>query len=150
MLDPETRNAAARRNPVWLILAFAGSVAFWLALDFGIGTAANIGSGIFPLAFAAIIVVISLRSYAVPVEEEAEPWALRPLVAVAGAVLLFILLVEQVGLFPTIVVSMLVAYAGQVERNYWAFLLFAAAFAAAVWLIFVYALSVPLQFIGTS
>lgn len=148
-MDLLRNRAATRRNSIWLALAACGAVAFWLALDFGLGTARNIGSGIFPLALSALMIVISVVSFLFPRAETSEPFSLRPLLAVSGSVVLFIILVERTGMFPAILLSMLAAFLAQTKRDYRPFLIYAAVFAAGVWFIFAYALGVPVAFVRT-
>ena len=68
----------------------------------------------------------------------------RAFLSVTAAVTVFILLVEVVGLLPTVVLSMAIAYAGQSERRYPFFIAHACVFAVGVWLIFSYVLNLPI------
>ena len=148
MSSAEHESGKAHHIVCWLILAAAGSASFWFALDFGLGTATSIGSGVFPLTLSGIIVLLSLYSLIFGGSEGSpEPLAWRPLVAVAGSVVLFIVLVERLGMFPTVLLSMLVAYSWQTEGGYGAFVLYAVMFASGAWLLFTYLLRVPVPFI---
>lgn len=128
----------------WLFIAALGAAAFYFALDFEFGTPSNVGSAIYPLILSSAIILISLYSFVFSPREEPLPQNHRALACVAAAVLLFILLVEVIGLLPTIVLSMTVAYAGQTTGKYRFFLIYAGLFAVTVWLLFSYALSLPI------
>ena len=147
MASTENPTSKPHRNPIWLVLAALGTGAFWLALDFGFGSAANIGSAVFPLALSGIVVAISAWSFAFPRPEAAPPLAWRPLLTVSGSVILFILLIERAGMFPTVVLCMLLAYAAQTERGYPVFVAYAAIFAAGAWVLFSYLLGMPVPFV---
>ena len=133
------------RDYSWLCLTLLGAAAFVLALGFKIGTVSNMGSAIFPLILSAIIAGTSAYSFLLyPRETEPTP-NLRPMLAVAFAVIAFILFVERAGLIPAVIVSMLIAHAGQTEGNYRFFLVYTTLFAAGSWGLFSLALGIPLQ-----
>lgn len=133
-----------KREWSWLAVALFGAGAFVVALDYGFGTAANVGSGIYPLILAGVIVLVSLYSFAFATPTPAIPLAWRPMAAIVGSVLLFCLIVERFGLVPAVVLSMLVAYAAQTERGYGRFLAYAAVFAFGTWALFSYSFNLPL------
>ena len=136
------------RQYVWLVLAAVAAFALWQSLGFGLGTRASVGSGVFPVALAAIILVISMLGFLFPAPDETEPLATRPLLAAAGGVAAFILLIEWAGLVPSVVATMVTAYLGQTERGFPAFLLYAGLFAGAAWVLFAQVLNVPVALIG--
>jgi len=137
------------RDLAWLLLVLFGTGAFVLALDFRFGTVNNIGSAVYPLALSAVIVLISLyalllRRRPAAGDDDASPLDRRPFVAIIAAVVLFCLVVEQFGIVPAVVVSMIVAYTGQGEGNYRFVAVYAALFAFGTWALFSYGLSLPL------
>ncbi len=132
------------RDFSWLFIAALGAAAFYFALDFKFGTFANVGSAVYPLILSAAIILISLYSFVFSPREEPMLMNRRAFLSVTAAVAVFILLVEVAGLLPTVVLSMVIAYAGQSERRYPFFIAYACVFAVGVWLIFSYALNLPI------
>lgn len=132
------------RDLSWLVIAALGAAAFFFATDFGFGSLSNVGSAVYPMILSSMIILISLYSFFFAPREETAPLNSRAMIAVASSVILFILLVEVIGLMPTTILSMFVAYGGQTEKRYRFFLAYACAFAVGVWLLFSYALSLPI------
>ncbi len=132
------------RDFSWLFIAVLGAAAFYFALDFKFGTLANVGSAVYPLILSSAIVLISLYSFIFSPREEPMPMNRRAFLSVTASVAVFILLVEVAGLLPTVVLSMVIAYGGQSERRYPFFIAYACVFAVGVWLIFSYALNLPI------
>ena len=132
------------RDISWLFLAVLGAAAFYFALDFEFGTPSNVGSAVYPLILSSAVVLISLYAFLFSNSEPPLPANTRAMTCICLAVLVFILLVEAVGLLPTIILSMTIAYAGQTTGRYRAFMLYAGAFALVVWLLFSYALNLPI------
>ncbi|ESR24891.1 tripartite tricarboxylate transporter TctB family protein [Lutibaculum baratangense] len=133
-----------RRDLLWLVLAVLGGVAFVVALGFRMGTVSNIGSAVYPLMLSGTIVLISGYALLAGGDAASKPFDVRPFGAIVSAVLLFVLLVERVGLVPAVVVSMVAAYAGQSEGGYLSFLVYAGLFALGTWLLFSFVLGLPL------
>ncbi len=150
MPEPSADPLKVRRHPIWLILALGGASTFWLATGYGHGSLVRIGSGILPMALSVAIIMLSLWSFAFPRDEDQAPFALRPFVAVVLAVIFFILLIERLGMVPTVVITMLTAYLGQVQRNFLPFLLYAVLFAFAAGLLFSVALTLPIPLFGAN
>jgi hypothetical protein len=128
----------------WLFIAAFGAAAIYFALDFQFGTRSNVGSAVYPLLLSSAVVVISLYSFFFGQTEEPMPQNHRALICIAASVLLFILLIEEIGMLPTTVLCMAVAYAGQTHGNFRFFLIYATIFAVVVWLLFSFALSLPI------
>lgn len=148
---PQRAIAPARQPPrqwIWAILAVLGAAATWMAWGFGFGSAMRIGAGALPFALSLAITLVALAAFAFPRAHHAAPIELRPLVAVVLAVILFTLLVERVGLVPAIFATMLTAYLGQVQRDIWAFGIFAALFALGASLLFIKGLKMPVAWLG--
>tara|TARA_B100000427_G_scaffold321121_1_gene321267 strand:+ start:549 stop:971 length:423 start_codon:yes stop_codon:yes gene_type:complete len=131
------------RDISWLFIAALGAAAFYFALDFNFGSLANVGSAVYPLILSSLLIAISLYSFLFAPREQSRPGNRRAFICVSVAVAVFILLVEVVGLLPTIVLSMTIAYAGQTEGRYGFFMAYALVFAVGVWLLFSYALNMP-------
>lgn len=137
-----------RRNPAWLIIAAFGALALWQATGMRMGSARNVGAGVFPLALSGLIVALSLIAFALPPRDRPARLDLRPFLAVTGAVVAFIALVDTAGFVPAVVASMLAAYAGQSEGGYPGFIAYALVFAGACWVLFAWALGIPFRLIG--
>lgn len=133
-----------RKELSWLFLSIFGALSFILALNFRIGSLSDVGSAIYPLILSSIIALISIYSFFFAAREKPVPMNVRALICVSSAVILFILLVERIGLLPSVVLSMFTAYVGQTKRGYAVFLAYACIFAVGTWLLFSYALNLPL------
>ena len=68
--------------------------------------------------------------------------------AVVAAVVIFIATVENLGLIPASVLSMIAAYLGQTNWKFTGFLFYAVCFATAAWLLFTKGLGMPLPAFG--
>lgn len=135
----------------WAVLGLCGAAAFVIALGFGHGQGPRIGSAAFPLALSAGIVLVSLWGLGAAIagaEDEPSTLQLRPLLAVSGAVVFFILAIDRAGILPATVGSMVIAYLGQTERRFAGFLLFAVLFALSVWIVFTVGLGLPVGAFG--
>ena len=85
-----------------ILLAFGAFILYW-GRDYPTGTATQMGSGYFPrllgvtiLLLASGVLIQAFVSRPVPIGG----WAVRPAVAVTGAVVLFAVLVDRLGLVP--------------------------------------------------
>jgi hypothetical protein len=136
----------------WGALGLVGAGAFWMALGFGWGSGPRIGSAPLPVLLSGLLVVVALWGLVETLlgrarDRGAAPeW--RPLVAVAAAVALFAATVEHIGLVPATLGCMFAAYLGQTEPGHGAFMVYAAGFAAVVWLIFSKGLGLPVPAFG--
>ncbi|MGX1100211.1 tripartite tricarboxylate transporter TctB family protein [Amorphus sp. MBR-141] len=128
-----------------LLLILIGAAATYRALDYGIGSAARMGSGYFPLLIGGALVLLGavigiggLRTSAVSVQI---PW--RELVLIALSVASFALIIGRFGLFPALGVSVLLACladrGGGLRRTI-GIVLFSCLL---VWLVFVVGLNSP-------
>ncbi len=132
------------RRLSWIFLAGLGAATSFIAYtSLTMGTVINIGSAVYPLILSGIIFVIAL--YAAVVGDREDPHAvnLRGFTGVVGSVLIFIAAIEYLGLVPTVIASMVVAYAGQTRGGYRFFLVYASLFAVGTWLLFTLALGLP-------
>ena len=128
-----------------LLLILIGAAATYRALDYGIGSAARMGSGYFPLLIGGALVLLGavigiggLRTSAGSVQI---PW--RELVLIALSVASFALIIGRFGLFPALGVSVLLACladrGGGLRRTI-GIVLFSCLL---VWLVFVVGLNSP-------
>lgn len=137
------------RSLTWAFLSLFGAAAFIIALDFGRGAGPRIGSAALPLILSGGIVLISILGLVVPGLDGGEkPFNLRPFAAIVASVVLFILTADGLGLIPATLLTMFAAYLGQGERRFAGFLLYAALFAIAIWLIFAVGLGLPIAAFG--
>jgi hypothetical protein len=145
------------RNPkdFWtgvLYVAFGGA-AFWIARDYGMGSASRMGPGYFPTVLSALLVifgVISLvRSFIVPGPAIGK-LALKAGALVIAATVLFGFLLPRAGLIVALLVLVLLsASASERFRFEWkaaAGLVLLVAFCA---LVFVKGLGVPMPLLGS-
>lgn len=134
----------------WGMLGAVGAVAFWLALGFGWGSGPRIGSAHLPLLLSGLLTAVAawglVDTWRRQIGGTAVQW--RPLIAISAAVVFFAATVERLGLVPAVLVSMVIAYLGQSERDHARFVVFAAGFAALVWLIFAKGLGLPMRAFG--
>ncbi|QGZ34689.1 tripartite tricarboxylate transporter TctB family protein [Stappia indica] len=127
------------------LLALVGAAAAYRALDYGIGSAARMGSGYFPLLIGGALVLLGavigiggLRASATQVHI---PW--RELLLVALSVASFALTIGRFGLFPALGVSVLLACLADRDvglRRTIGIVLFSCLL---VWLVFVIGLNSP-------
>lgn len=132
------------RDLTWPLLALFGAGALYMALDFRFGTINNIGSAVYPLILSSAIVLISLYSIFFGRDGQVTRFDRRPFLAIVSAVILFSLVVERFGVVPAVVLSMIVAYAGQTAGNYRFVVVYAVLFAFGTWALFSYGLGLPL------
>lgn len=127
------------------LLALIGAAAAYRAFDYGIGSAARMGSGYFPLLIGgalvllgAVIAIGGLRASATPVHIPR-----RELFLIAFSVASFALIIGRFGLFPALGVSVLLACLadrGAGLRQAIGIVLFSCLL---VWLVFVIGLNSP-------
>lgn len=127
----------------WGVLILIGVIGFVIALGFGQGESTGIGSGSMPLLLSGLLVAIALVGLFTSPDTSVAALELRPFLAVAGGIVLFVVAVERLGLIPTAMLTMMVSYLGQQQRAYVEFFLFATLFAGAVWLLFTLGLGLP-------
>lgn len=108
------------------------------------GTAINIGSAVYPLILSGVIFVISLYGVIFGDQESSKELDLRGFSGVVASVVAFILTIEHIGIVPSVILSMVIAYAGQSKGGYVFFLVYASLFAVGTWLLFNLALGLPL------
>ena len=129
-----------------MFLAFA-AVAIFVARGYSMGAAGRMGPGYFPMALGIVLgglgLILAIRSFFVA-GERVDGMALRPLLTIVLAVVLFGLLIQHLGLVISLIITIAVsAFASRESRP---LQVSALAVAMAVFSvgIFVYALRLPL------
>jgi hypothetical protein len=135
-----------------LYVAFGGA-AFWIARDYGMGTASRMGPGYFPLVLSALLMlfgVISLvRSFIVPGEAIGK-LALKAGALIIGATAVFGFLLPRAGLIVALLALVLIsASASPKFRFEWKALAGLVALIAFCALVFVKGLGVPMPLLGS-
>jgi Tripartite tricarboxylate transporter TctB family len=136
-----------------VIYVLFGGIAFWIARDYGFGTASRMGPGYFPTVLSALLVaigVISLvRSFIVPAEPLGQ-FAIKAGFLIILATALFGILINRAGLIVALLALVLISAAASEKFRFdWKAtvgLLVLIAFCA---LVFVKGLGVPMPLIGT-
>lgn len=149
--------AALIRGPkdFWtgVIYFLFGGIAFWIAQDYGFGTASRMGPGYFPSVLSALLVLIGLislvRSFIVPGEPLGK-FALKAGVLIILSTVLFGFLINRAGLVIALLALVLVsAAASEKFRFEWKAVLGLIVLIAFCALVFVIGLGVPMPLIGT-
>jgi putative tricarboxylic transport membrane protein len=149
--------AALIRNPkdFWtgILYVVFGGAGFWVAREYGMGSASRMGPGYFPMVLSALLLLFGaaalVRSFIVPGEPVGHlHW--KGIAVVCGSTALFALLLPRAGLLIALPVMVLVAAAGSTKFKFdWkgvVGLLLLTAFCAGV---FVKGLGVPMALLGS-
>ncbi len=136
-----------------LFICLVGAAFVFGARSLGFGSARNMGPGFFPtmvglvtIGLGLVILVFGLTRAAARIEIE-----IRPAAVILVAVLLFAVLIANVGFLPAAFAAVLVASHADERPRLLPTLVLAAATAVAVWLLFAKILGLPLPaFRGTS
>lgn len=130
-----------------LFMAF-GAAGAWFSREFVFGTLTNMGPGFLPVVLSWLMIavgaLVTARSFALR-GPAIQPSAGRPQILIIVAIALFALLIERVGLLPTVFVVLLVASYASAEVRLWDSILLAAGMSVACYLVFVRMLSLPLN-----
>lgn len=148
-MRPAVRNA----RDFWsgILFAATGVAAVLLVRDSAIGTATRMGPGYFPTVLGALLALLGVVLIARGLLTRAAPirgLALRPLVLVLGATLLFGLSVRGVGLVVALVGLVLVSAAASRLVRWPAAVLLAVGLAAFSAVAFVKVLGLPIPLVG--
>ncbi len=132
-----------------LLLGFGLFVALYAGDQYRVGTAARMGPGFFPVVLGWVLVglgsVIGLLAFRKSLHQLRPPaFALRSLGAVFGAILVFSLVVESLGLVPATVALTGVAVFAERPVKLRQSVLLAIALAVLAWVIFSFALQMTL------
>lgn len=134
---------------LWSAALFVALGAGWylLARGYAPGSAARMGPGLFPLAVALLLAAAGIVLGGTSLlrgSEGIERARLRPPVAVLGAILVFGLAIDRLGLVLTAALLVLIAGQAVPGQRVGGLLALAAGLAAVTWLLFVQALGIPL------
>lgn len=131
------------------IVLFGAVMAYWGSL-YGIGSLGNMGTGYFPVLLGLVAVFVGIATLLDVARSECPPpeipW--RAAICVFSAILVWALLVERVGLFPSSVLLVIIASLGRRQYNLRSVVITALVASVASVLIFVEGFSVPLRAIG--
>jgi hypothetical protein len=95
-----------------LLFLSVGLAAIWIASGYAIGTALHMGPGYFPVAVGALLILVggvSVLRALVMTTTGTEALALRPLLIISSAVVVFASAIDRIGLVPSVFVSALLA-----------------------------------------
>jgi hypothetical protein len=95
-----------------VVFAAIGTVAFFYAHQYPIGTALNMGPGFFPALLGVILFVLGLGTFGramVTETDRLEVLAWRPMLLLPLGVLLFGLMIDRLGLIPSILVAIVLS-----------------------------------------
>ena len=147
----------AIRNPkdFWtgIIYLVFGGFAFWIARDYGMGTASRMGPGYFPTVLSSLLmlfgVIAIVRSFIVP-GEPIGTFAWKAAVLVLLATLLFGFLIIRGGLIAALLALVLVSASASDKFKFdWKATLGLVLLVAFCSLVFVKGLGVPMPLLGT-
>ena len=130
-----------------LYIAF-GSAAVAIGRGYALGTAARLGPGYFPVLVGALLVIVGLVVAARGVfskSERLKRLTIVPLALVLAAVLLFAVMIEQVGLVVAVLAVVVVGYLANARGRPLELVLLAGVLTAASVLIFYYGLKLPFK-----
>jgi hypothetical protein len=105
-----------------LIFFFFGVLALLLARSLPMGTAMRMGPGYFPTMLGAMLALLGLSISARGLwlgKGAIQPWFLRPLLLVSGAVLAFAFLIDTFGLLAATLALITLSSLGGQERRLW-------------------------------
>jgi hypothetical protein len=149
--------ASAIKNPkdFWtgIIYVLFGGLAFWIARDYGFGTASRMGPGYFPTVLSGLLVlfgVIALvRSFIVP-GEPIGGFAWKSAVLIIGSTVLFGFLIIRAGLVIALLALVLMSAAASTHFKFdWKAVAGLVGLVVFCSLVFVKGLGVPMPLLGT-
>ena len=131
-----------------LFFIAVAALGLWLLRDVRMGTSVRMGPGFLPAAICYLLLVVGLwmagRSLLVE-GGPLEPWAVRPVGFILGALLLFAYGVDRLGLFLTISLLVAIAALATPESRWREVIVAALALAAFSTGLFVWALGLPIS-----
>jgi len=138
--------------------ALAGGLFILFGLAFGaqslsldLGTARNMGPGYFPLLLSGVLILLGMIVLAGSLRgrmQEIGPFALRGLLFILPAPLVFGLTVRGLGFVPAVFLTVIVAGFAAFQWSIWRTLLLAVAVTAFATLVFSYGLGLPFRRFG--
>ena len=130
-----------------LFIAF-GALAVAIGRGYPLGSAARMGPGYFPVLVGSLLLLVGIVVAARGLSAKAEGvgrLAIKPLVLVLGAVLLFAATIEKLGLAVAILGVVVVGYLANTRRRPVELIVLALVLTAASVLIFYYGLKLPFK-----
>ena len=126
-----------------------GAVMAYFGSFYGVGSLQNMGAGYFPVLLGVVTILFGIATFLEvrhsPNPFPKIPW--RPVVCVFSAILIWSLLVERIGLFPSSVLLVIIGSLGR-KINMRAMILTALLASAAAVLIFIEGFSLPLRVVA--
>lgn len=134
------------------LFASCGAAAILIGRDYEFGSAGAMGPGYFPSLLGGLLALIGLVRIALALRiggAAVEPFALRRLALVTGAILAFGLLLEGAGLVPAVLALVMIGSSASDEFHAGRSALLACALALFAVLVFGLGLGLPLSAFGT-
>lgn len=116
-----------------LVLTLLAALGLWLSSQLRIGTAVRMGPGYLPMLVSFLLLGLGLAILVIAALRPGQPvgtWVLRPLVAIIAALFAFWLGVDQLGLFVTTALLVVVASLATPESRWAEVLVIAVGLAA--------------------
>ena len=124
-----------------------GVAALWIGADYPLGTPQRPGTGVLPLILCWCLIgtgVLLWIKNAIVGSPLMTAWAWRPAIMVSLATVAFALLVDNLGMVATMIVSMTLVALGTPETRWREYLLFALIMITIGVGVFIYALAMPI------
>ena len=144
------------RNPkdLWAgtIYLVVGSTAMFMASDYGMGTLRKMGPAFFPVILSSLLIVIGIVSLARSFVRPGTPvgrFAIRGLLLVSGATVLFGLIIRGAGMVVALPLLVIISASASHHFRWRTSVVLAAGITAFCILIFVKGLGVPLPVVGS-
>ncbi|MDP2358738.1 MAG: tripartite tricarboxylate transporter TctB family protein [Beijerinckiaceae bacterium] len=130
-----------------LFVAF-GAFGAYLSREFTFGALTKMGPGFLPTVLSyslmAVGAIVTARSFALR-GGEIQPFSLKPQALIIGAIILFAMLIERVGLIPTVFAVILMTSYASSEFKLRDAILLGVGTSLICYVLFIYLLSVPMQ-----
>jgi putative tricarboxylic transport membrane protein len=131
-----------------LLFVLVGAGGLWFGWDYPMGTAQRPGTGVLPYILSWCLIGTGGLLWLKAAFIEGAPltgWAWRPVIMITLATVAFALLVDQLGLAVSMLVSMTLAALGTPETRWVEYALFAAIMLALGIAMFIWGLGMPIQ-----
>ena len=128
------------------IFVLLGLYVLVTAKSFGLGTAARMGGGYYPMILGAILMALGIAISLIGSRERGSPLSINffPLVAVVAGLWCFVFLIDRIGIIPAIFILIFVASAADLERRWGGTAILAFIFSLVSWLLFSILLGLPI------
>lgn len=117
--------------------------------QYGMGTAARLGAGGFPLILGVLLalagLVLLVKQHSTASDAMAVEW--RPLIFITGSLVVFAATIQRFGLIPATMGLVIVSAFAERGVNFVVTLLLSVAVAALAVLLFIYGLNLPMQMV---